>query len=506
MTSPGDLTLGRWVAERARLTPDKVALDDRGVALPYATLALRIDRFTDALRAGGYGPGDRVATLTGNSADHVALFFACAELGLALVPLSWRLTPHELAAQLAVADPALTISEPEHSRTLASALDRLPDPPPQVEFADMDAPLPRRDHRTPAQPARAASDDDPLLVLFTSGSTGTPKAAVLTQANCHWTNLAFGRTVPLTADDVVLSVLPQFHAGGWNIQLLLALWVGATVVLERAFDPRRALHLIEHRRVTTMMGVPTHYLMMAEQRFFATADLSSLRTIVVGGAPMPLPLLRTWHSRGVRLTQGYGLTEAGPNVLCLPAELAVTRAGSAGVPYPHVECAVADPVTGQQLTGAATGELLVRGPSVFAGYLGDPDATALALRGGWLHTGDLVRRDAEGFFWVLDRIDDLYITAGENVSPVEVEQVLRAHPGVAQVAVLGVPDERRGEVGLALVVRRPGVAVDEVALLEHCRERLARFKVPAEVRFVAELPHGSLDKVRRATLRERVGS
>ncbi|MBB1495541.1 AMP-binding protein [Propioniciclava sp. MC1595] len=196
--------------------------------------------------------------------------------------------------------------------------------------------------------------------------------------------------------------------------------------------------------------------------------------------------------------------EAGPNVLCLPAELAFERAGSAGVPYPHVTCAIADPVTGEVLDGEATGELLVRGPSVFPGYLGDPQATAQSTRGGWLHTGDLVRRDAEGYHWVLDRIDDLYITSGENVSPVEVEQALLTHPGVARVAVVGVPDERRGEVGLAFVVRRPGVPVDEVALLEHCRERLARFKVPAEVRFTEELPHAALEKVRRSALRGRV--
>ena len=502
MTHPGDLTLGRWVAERARLTPTTVALDDRGVSLTYATLALRIDRFTDALRRAGYAPGDRIATLTGNSADHIALFFACAGLGLGLVPLSWRLTPGELAEQLRIADPVLAVSEPEQGRTLASALARLAEPAPHVDFADFDASLPRRDHRTDAAAERAAADHDPLLILFTAGSTGRPKAVVLTQANCHWTNLTFGRAVPLTSDDVVLTVLPQFHAGGWNIQLLLALWVGATVVLERTFDPRRALHLIEHRRVTTMMGVPTHYLMMAEQRRFADADLSSLRLLVVGGAPMPLPLLRAWHARGVRLTQGYGLTEAGPNVLCLPPDLAVEKAGSAGVPYPHVTCALADPVTGRILEGQATGELLVRGPNVFAGYLGDPDATAHALRGGWLHTGDLVRRDADGHHWVLDRIDDIYITAGENVSPVEVEQVLLRHPGVARAAVVGVPDPRRGEVGAAFVIRRPGVAVDEQSLLEHCREHLAAFKVPARVHFTDALPQATLEKVKRSALRE----
>lgn len=502
MSNSGDLTLGRWVAERARLTPDKVALDDRGVALSYGALSLRIDRFTAALRQAGHAPGDRIATLTGNSADQVALFFACAELGLGLVPLSWRLTPRELTEQLRIADPVLAVSEPEHGQTMASALAGLEDPAPHIDFAEFDAALPLRDHRTTARAARRASDDDPLLILFTAGSTGRPKAVVLTQGNCHWTNLTFGRAVPLTSDDVVLTVLPQFHAGGWNIQLLLALWVGATVVLERTFDPRRALHLIEHRRVTTMMGVPTHYLMMAEQRRFAEADLSSLRLLVVGGAPMPLPLLRTWHARGVRLTQGYGLTEAGPNVLCLPAELAVEKAGSAGVPYPHVTCAIADPVTGVIVEGEATGELLVRGPSVFAGYLGDPDATAHALRGGWLHTGDLVRRDAEGHHWVLDRIDDIYITAGENVSPVEVEQVLLRHPGVARAAVVGVPDARRGEVGAAFVVRRGGVAVDEQSLLEHCREHLAAYKVPARIHFTDALPSASLEKVRRSALRE----
>ena len=502
MNNTGDLTLGRWVTERARLSPDQVALDDRGVALTYGLLAVRIDRFADALRAAGYAPGDRIVTLTGNSADHVALFFACAATGIALVPLSWRLTPHELAEQLLIADPVLAVTEPEHGRTLASALGRLAEPAPLIDFAEFDAGLPRRDHHGEAAPVRPPTDADALLILFTAGSTGRPKAVVLTQANCHWTNLQFGRAVPLTSDDVVLTVLPQFHAGGWNIQLLLALWVGATVVLERTFDPRRALHLIEHRRVTTMMGVPTHYLMMAQQRRFATTDLSSLRLLVVGGAPMPLPLLRTWHARGVRLTQGYGLTEAGPNVLCLPPELAVEKAGSAGVPYPHVTCAIADPVTGELLEGEATGELLVRGPNVFAGYLGDPDATAHTLRGGWLHTGDLVRRDAEGHHWVLDRIDDIYISSGENVSPVEVEQALLHHPAVARVAVVGVPDDRRGEVGLAFVVARRGVAVDEQSLLEHCRGRLASFKVPAEIRFVDALPQASLEKVKRSALRE----
>jgi fatty-acyl-CoA synthase len=262
------------------------------------------------------------------------------------------------------------------------------------------------------------------------------------------------------------------------------------------------LQLIRERRITTMMGVPANYLFLAEHPDFADADLSSLRHAVVGGAPMPEPLLRTWHARGVALTQGYGLTEASPNVLCLPDEDARTKVGLAGKPYPHVEVAIADPVTGELLDGPATGELLVRGPSVFAGYFRDPALTASVLTGGWLHTGDLVRRDAEGYFQVVDRIKDIFISGGESVAPTEVESVLFGHRAVAEAAVVGVPDERWGETGVAYVVIRPGTVTDEQELIEWCSGQLARFKVPRYVRFVTELPRSSSAKVKRRTLLE----
>jgi fatty-acyl-CoA synthase len=297
--------------------------------------------------------------------------------------------------------------------------------------------------------------------------------------------------------------MPQYHVGGWNVQPLLAWWMGATVVLERTFDPGRMLQLIQERRITTTMGVPANYLFLAEHPSFATADLSSLKHAVVGGAPMPEPLLRTWHSRGVALTQGYGLTEAAPNVLCLPDEDARTKIGLAGKPYPHVEVALADPVTGEHLDGAASGELLVRGPSVFAGYFGEPELTEATLRDGWLHTGDLVRRDDEGFYQVVDRIKDIYISGGESVAPAEVESVLFAHPAVADAAVIGVPDDRWGETGAAYVVARLGVATDEQELRDWCASQLARFKVPRYIRFAAEIPRSPGSKVLRRELLER---
>ena len=496
-------TIGRWLTDSARAFPGRVAVDDRGVQTTYGALEARVVSLARRMTEAGYRPGDRVATLTGNSTDHVVVFFACARLGLALVPLSWRLAPEEVAEQLSLADPHLLLIEDEYLELSRNASALLPEPPPSTLMAGIDREIPARSHRSPAGDLREPVTDDALLILFTSGSSGRPKAAILTHGTCFWTNLAFSRTVPITRDDVVLSVMPQFHAGGWNVQPLLAWWVGATVVLERAFDPRRSLELIRTRRITTMMGVPTHYQLLAEQRGFADADLSSLHTAVVGGAPATAPLLRTWHARGVRLTQGYGLTEAGPNVLCLVPEEAADHVGSAGRPYHHVDVRLVDPVTGEPLDGEATGELQVRGASIFAGYFRDPEATARAITPeGWLRTGDLVSRDSLGYYTVLDRIDDLFISGGENVSPAEVEEVLRRHPGVAAAAVIGVPDDRWGQVGNAYIVRSGAVLTDAEELLAHCRLHMAAFKVPSRIDFVDELPTGALSKVQRHHLRE----
>lgn len=507
-------TLGRWTADRSLAAPHRTAVDDRGCTLSYGELERRAAALAAAFTAAGYVNGDRVATLTGNSSDHVVVFFACAKAGLVLVPLSWRLSPKELAGQLEVADPQLLLVEDELDSLAAGASALLPGRPRTAALGpggiEKSVPPPLRTRPASGPPGgapgvpREVHDDDPLLMIFTSGTEGASKAAVLTHANCFWTNLSLSRTMDLGSADVVLAVLPQFHVGGWNIQPLLAWWTGATVVLERGFEPGRVLQLIAERKVTMLMGVPTQYLMLAEHPDFATAELGSLRHAVVGGAPMPAPLLRIWHRRGVALSQGYGLTEASPNVLCLANEDAARMVGYSGKPYPHVAVAVAHPATGEILDGAATGELLVGGPGVFAGYFRDPAATAAVLAGGWLHTGDLVERDADGYIKVVDRLKDIYISGGENVAPAEVEAALLAHPAVAQAAVVGVDDDRWGETGVAFVVVRPGMATDEQELLEHCAEHLARFKVPRRIETVGALPRTALNKVLRSRLREQL--
>jgi len=463
-------TIDRWLRETARRTPDRVAIDFEDREVTYRDL----DESSDALAA-SLTRGERVATLLGNSPEHVSVLFACAKAGAVLLPLSWRLAATELAYQLDDAEPSLFLVADEHAALADAAL------------AEASVRPAREPGVGRAQPPR---DDDPLFLIYTSGTTGKPKGALLTHANCFWTNLSFDLATGVGGDDVVLQVLPQFHCGGWNVQALLAWWKGATVVLERGFDPARCLELIERKRVTTTMGVPANYLFMAQERSFDATNLSSLRRAVVGGAPMPVELLGIWRERGVDIVQGYGLTEAAPNVLCLPPEDAVRKAGSAGKPYPYVECSLSD-----------EGELLVRGPNVFAGYWRDEEATEAAFRDGWLLTGDVAERDEDGCYWIKGRLKDMFISGGENVYPAEVEDVLHRHAAIADAAVVGVPDDRWGEVGVAFVVAD---GLTEGDVLAHCRALLARFKVPKAVRFVQAIPRNSMGKIEKSELRAEV--
>lgn len=498
----GPHTIGRWIVDRATRSPDRIAIDDRGVTTDYATLAARATALADALRHAGYGPDDRIATVSGNSTDHVVAFFACAIAGIAFVPLSWRLTPRELADVLTRSDPALVLVEDEHAALAGEALRvaAATAPVAQLGTTGVERSAPRSSHRRSRRPVR---DDDPLLVIFTSGSEAAPKGVVLTHANCFWNNLALAQALPLRQDDVVLAMLPQFHVAAWNCQPLLAWWVGATVVLERSFQPARVLQLVADRHVSAMMGVPTQYAMLVDDRAWEESDVASLRLALVGGATMPASLQEAWTARGIPLTQGYGLTEAAPNVLHLPAAEAAGAPGAVGRPYPHVSVRVVDPVSELSLEGEAIGELWVRGPSVFAGYLGDDAATARAMSGDWLRTGDLVSRDADSVFRVVDRLKDIFISGGENVAPAEVEYALCLHPLVEAAAVVGVPDPVWGERGVAFVVPATGAALSVDEVLAHARRNLAAFKVPVHVELVEALPRSTIEKLARSRLRDR---
>ena len=462
------LTIDRMIRDRARITPQRTAIVERERRWTYAELDARSDEL-----AAGLTHGVRVSTLSGNTGEHAALMYACAKAGAILHPISWRLAPAEVAYQLDDAEPDVFVMVEEHRKLGEAALD-LARVRPALEVGN---------RGNPATP----DADDPLFLIYTSGTTGKPKGALLTHANCFWTNLSFDLATGIRQDDVILQVLPQFHCGGWNVQSILGWWKGATVVIEPGFDAAHVLELIERERITTMMGVPANYLFMSHEPRFASTDLSSLRLAVVGGAPMPEALLDVWAERGVAIVQGYGLTEAAPNVLCLAPEDASRKAGYAGKPYPYVTCELSD-----------EDELLVRGPNVFPGYWRNEEATTNAFRDGWLLTGDVAERDDEGNYRIRGRLKDMVVSGGENIYPAEVEAVLHEHPAVADAAVVGTPDERWGEVCVAFVVLDAPASAEE--LRQHCYDRLARFKVPKSFHVVDELPRNSMGKILKSEL------
>ena len=485
-----------WLSRRALLSPDHVALEVGSDSFTYRVLDDRVARAAGALAGAGVARGDRVALALDNSVAYVESFLACAALGAIAVPISTRLTEAEsrfliedAGCSLAVADPVhagLAVGEPLKDVLLTGST--------------YDA---ARDAADPIAPI-GVGQDDVVAIFYTSGTTGRPKGAMLTHGNFFWTNLNMVIALGLTEAERSLVVLPMFHVGGWNINTLSVWLAGGTVVLTDGFDAPRALATIADRRVTLMMGVPAVYAMLADDPGFAGADLDSLRLCVCGGAPLPVSLIERYRARRVPFTQGYGLTEAAPNCLFLPPEDAVAKAGAAGRPYFFVDVQVVDD-DGRPVAPGGTGEVVVAGPSVMAGYWGLPEESAEALRDGWLHTGDVGRIDADGVIWIVDRLKDMYISGGENVYPAEVEKVLHAHPAIAEAAVIGIPDERWGEVGRAIVVARDGAEVTADEVRSHCAEHLAKFKVPADVVFTDVLPRNATGKLLKPAIREAFG-
>ena len=342
------------------------------------------------------------------------------------------------------------------------------------------------------------------MILYTSGTTGRPKGAMLTHGNFWWNNVNGMHALDCLADDITLTAAPVFHIGGLNVTTLVAFQKGSLVVLHRSFDPGRVLADIAANKVTTMFGVPAMFQFMAQHPAFAETDLSSVRLLIVGGAPCPLPVLKTYLARGVSMQQGYGLTETAPMVSFLAPEYALSKVGSSGQ--------AGDVRRGQdrrferphdRRRRGAQGEILVRGPNVTPGYWGLPQATALAIdKDGWFRTGDAGFFDEEGFLTISDRIKDMIITGGENVYPAEVESALMRHPAIAEVAVIGEPHEQWGEGIVAIAALKAGQSLTLEALREFAGESLARYKLPGRLEIVPSLPRNATGKILKYQLRQ----
>ena len=492
-----------WISHHAGRQPHKLAIHDlhTGRKLTYAALDGRIDRLAGALAARGIGRGDRVALLAPNGTEYFELQFACGRLGAIMLPLNWRLAVPELRYILGDATPSLLV----HDAGFAEAATQL-----AAQRLEIDHERPDSDYERalaeapPPLAAQALTHDDISMVMYTSGTTGHPKGAIITHGMNFWNCVNLGFPALITQDTVQLVVLPLFHTGGLNCYANPVLHAGGTIVIMRAFDPGAALECISDPSlgITHFFAVPAPYQFMMQHPSFQGADLSRLRIAGVGGAPCALAILEGWQARGVPLVQGWGMTETSPAGTVLDAADAIRKVGSAGRPVMHTAVRIVDD-RGHDVAAGSIGELLIKGPNITPGYWNNPGATARSFTDGWLHTGDAARQDEEGFIYIVDRWKDMYISGGENVYPAEVESVLFEIPGVADAAIIGVPNERWGEVGLAVLVRKPGQQVEEADVIRHCLSKLAKFKVPQSVTFVDALPRNATGKVLKRDLRVR---
>ncbi|SHL38156.1 acyl-CoA synthetase [Bradyrhizobium lablabi] len=497
-----------WIAHFGRRTPDKIAVIDLASQrrLSYAEFDQRISRLASHLRDQlGVKRGDRVAVLALNTTDTLEVQFACFRIGAVFLPLNNRLTVPELQFIVGDASPSVMIHDTDLAEValtvaklcnVASAL--LFGPGASYEAAIAAA--------KPLDTHESVTLDDISTIMYTSGTTGQPKGAIITHGMTFWNCVNLGGPAYISPSTVLLTVLPLFHTGGLNCYTNPVLHSGGTVLIMRAFDPGLALQLISDvsAGINQFFGVPSIYQFMAQHPSFATADFSRLVIGGVGGAPMPVPLLKVWEERGVALQQGYGMTETSPAVLTLDKEDAVRKAGSSGKPVMHTEVRIVRP-DGSDAGVDELGELWVRGPNVTPGYWNRPDANASSFTDGWLHTGDATRVDAEGFYYIVDRWKDMYISGGENVYPAEVENVLHQIPAIAEAAVIGIPNEQWGEVGMAIVAVRPGHTLAAEQIHAHCAANLARFKCPRLIEFVDALPRNATGKTHKPTLRNKFG-
>jgi fatty-acyl-CoA synthase len=500
-----NVDLSDLIARNAAFLPHKPALVFKGEVFSYRVFFERIETAAKALKAEcGVSRGDRVAILSLNRPDYLVLLYACARLGAMLVPLNWRLAAAEQMFILSDAAVKVLVLEQAFAEILPSLAKELPDarvvgfdfkPSEGCSLRDL---LTRAagDGRNPQSDLSC-----PLLIVYTSGTTGRPKGAVLRQEALLWNGVMSQHMHGLTSSDHVLTVLPFFHVGGLNIQTTPALHHGATVTIHSRFTPDGALTAIARDRPTLTVLVPATIQAVTDHPDWAATDLSSLKAISTGSQIVPPHLIERFVARGVPVLQVYGSTETCPIAVYTRLGGDLTRAGSTGLPGLCCEAMVIDDA-GAELPPDTPGEIAVRGPNVFVEYWGNAAATREVLREGWFRTGDVGRRDADGYFFVHDRKKNMIISGGENIYPAEVERALLEHPDVAECGVIGRPDPRWDEVPVAYVIPRAGCRADAEALKAHLLTQLARFKVPREFVFVDDLPRTALGKVQHFRLKE----
>lgn len=493
-----------WIAKWADYRPNKVAIKDlqMGNSLSYAEMNNAANYlasyFQDILQL---KKGDRVAILSDFNLTYVLLFSVAQKLGIILLPLNFRLSGRELDYLLENSETNTCIFSNkylpliEHEKQFCACKHQLDIN--QLEKTWV-AGIQQGEHQFESM---AFSLDHPLFILYTSGTTGLPKGALYTHKMAFWNSINTGLRLAITEEDRTIVCMPPFHTGGWNVLLSPFLHHGSTVCLLPKFDASTVMEHLEKEQITLFMAVPTMLKMMADSDHFNGANLSHLRYFIVGGEPMPIPLIEKWHDKGIPIRQGFGMTEAGPNLTSLDHADAIRKKGSIGIPNFYVETKLVDEM-GKEVDKNEIGELLIKGPIVTLGYWKNEEATSKAFQNGWFRTGDLMKRDEEGYLYVMDRIKNMFISGGENVYPAELEHFLRSHEAITEVAVIGIPHPKWGEVGQAFIVAKDGEKLSAEAIKQFCNGRLARYKTPKSYVFLKELPKSATGKIDKKRLKE----
>ncbi len=501
----GDLSF--WLEKNAAFTPNKVAIRFEGDDISYRTFDEKIRAHARALKhVYGVGRGDRVAFLGLNHPDLLYLFYACARLGAMFLPLNWRLAAPEHLFILKDATAKILICDSEFEDHANGLRQDLPD----CEFVSSDF---EADNWHSLQKDIAAADGDnsnphvsmdtPFLLVYTSGTTGRPKGAVLTQNGIQTNALNSIHFSDMTASDHILTALPMFHVGGLNIQTTPAFYVGATVTLHRRFDPVAVLRAIEEDKPTLLVLVPATIQAVIAQPQWMETDLSSLRLVNSGSSIVPLHHIMAFHDRGVPVGQVYGSTETGPVAIYQKIENAWAKPGSAGKVAMHCEMRIVDEAS-KDVEQGKSGEILLKGGNILFEYWGNEEATRESIRDGWFYTGDIGYQDEDGDVWINDRKKDVIISGGENIYPAEIEAFIYEMPDVADAVVVGKPDEKWGEVPVAVVILKVDASLTEKDFLARFQDQLARFKHPKSVIFVDDLPRNAMGKVLKYEVREMV--
>ncbi len=500
--------IGDLSGRRALLTPNRDAIYDNveKVNYTYADVESRANRTARVLLNYGLKKGDRVVVYSKNRFDYMDLFFACSKIGAILVPLNVRLTSRELDYLIKKTSPSLAIYDPTIRDAFAETLSGLKCE--TLVMGDKEdgttkamRQLANRESSTPVERPRL-NMEDPCLIVFTGGTTGLPKGAILSHRQIIWNSFNTIISWGLRPDDVEPLLFPLFHTGGWNVLLLPVFHLGGKTILMGDFNADESLRVIEREKATIVIGVPTMLQMIAESPLFPTTDLSSVRVFISGGAACPIAIMEKYWAHGKPLKMGYGLTEVGPNNFYLPDSEIKRKPSSVGFPVFHCETKIVDDEM-QPVGPGVVGELLLRGPHIFSGYWDEPTETAKTIEpDGWVHTGDLAVVDSEGFYSIVGRKKDMYKSGGENVYPTEIEELLYKHPAILEAAVVGIPDEKWGEVGKAVIVLRQGMHATAEDIRGYLEGKLARFKIPKVYEFRDALPKSAAGKILKRELKQ----